>query len=68
MWDEIKRTFAVLFRTPTPLELAARELAEAERSLLSAHTAREYADAMVMYNQERIHRLHRYIKETKDES
>jgi len=66
MWDEIKRTFSVLFRTPTPLELAAREMAEAERSLLSAHSAREYADAMVMYNQERIHRLRNFIKELQE--
>lgn len=66
MWDEFKRTFTVLFRTPTPLELAARELAEAERQLLQAHTAREYADAMVMYNQERIHRLRNFIKELQE--
>lgn len=66
MWDEIKRTFSVLFRTPTPLELAAREMAEAERSLLSAHSAREYADAMVQYNQERIFRLRNFIKELQE--
>lgn len=66
MWDEIKRTFSVLFRTPTPLELAARELAEAERQLLQAHSAREYADAMVQYNQERIHRLRNFIKELQE--
>jgi hypothetical protein len=66
MWDEIKRTFSVLFRTPTSLEIAAREVAEAERQLLSAHTAREYADAMVMYNQERIHRLRNFIKELQE--
>jgi len=66
MWDEIKRTFSVLFRTPTPLELAAREMAEAERQLLSAHSAREYADAMVQYNQERIHRLRNFIKELQE--
>ncbi len=66
MWDEMKRTFSVLFRTPTPLELAAREMAEAERQLLSAHSAREYADAMVMYHGERIDRLRRYIKESQE--
>jgi hypothetical protein len=66
MWDEFKRTFSVLFKTPTPLEIAAREVAEAERQLLSAHTAREYADAMVMYNQERIHRLRNFIKELQE--
>jgi len=57
-----------LFRTPTALEIAARELAQAERALLEAETAREYATAMVEYNQERIHRLRRYLKEARDES
>lgn len=66
MWDEIKRTFNV-FRTPSALELAARELAQAERALLEAESGREYATAMVEYNQERIHRLRKYIKESGDE-
>lgn len=65
MWTEIKRTFNI-FRTPTALEIAARELAQAERALLEAETAREYATAMVDYNNERIHRLRRYIKEAGD--
>ncbi|NBS70001.1 hypothetical protein EBT31_13965 [bacterium] len=67
MWDEIKRTFNV-FRTPSALELAARELAQAERALLEAETGREYATAMVEYNQERIHRLRKYLKEASDNS
>lgn len=66
MWDEFKRTFDI-FRTPTPLELAAKELAEAERALLQAETAREYATAMVEYNDERIQRLRRYIKTSQDD-
>lgn len=57
-----------LFRTPTALEIAARELAQAERALLEAETAREYATAMVEYNKERIYRLRRYLKESGDES
>lgn len=65
MWHEIKRTFNI-FRTPSALELATRELDEAERSLLEAQTAREYADAMVMYHSERIDRLHRYVREAND--
>lgn len=68
MWDEFKRTFSVLFRTPSALELAARELAQAERALLEAETGREYATAMVEYNQERIHRLRKYLKEASDNS
>lgn len=67
MWEELKRTFNI-FRTPSALEIAARELAQAERALLEAETAREYATAMVDYNNERIHRLRRFIKETRDES
>ena len=65
MWNEIKRTFNI-FRTPTPLEMAAKELADAERALLEASTAREYATAMVDYNNERIFRLRKYIKESQD--
>lgn len=57
MWNEIKVTFANLVRTPTPREIAAREQAQAERELLAAHSAREFADAMVTYHQERIERL-----------
>lgn len=61
------KDIADLFRTPTTLELAARELAQAERVLLESETAREYATAMVEYNQERIHRLRKYLKESGDE-
>ena len=67
MWQEIKRTFNI-FRTPSALELAARELDEAERSLLEAQTAKEYAEAMCMYHGERIDRLQRYIHAVGEES
>lgn len=67
MWSEIKRTFDI-FRTPTALEIAARELALAERQLLEAESGREYATAMVDYNKERIFRLRKYIKESGDET
>lgn len=66
MWHTIKETFNI-FRTPSALELAAKELAQAERALLEAETAREYATAMVDYNNERIHRLRRFMKEARDE-
>ena len=46
-----------LFTTPTATELAAKELAEAQRQLLSAQTAEEYARSMVAYNSQRIARL-----------
>ena len=38
-------------------ELMQRELDQAHRSLLEAHSAREYADAMCAYHQARIERL-----------
>ncbi len=49
--------FAELFRKITTEELAARELDQARRSLLEAQTAREYAQAMVQYHEQRIDRL-----------
>lgn len=61
MWQKIKDSFAV-FSTPSALEIAARELAEAERLLLESQTACEYAEAMVTYNTERIRRLRNYVK------
>lgn len=45
----------------TPLELAARELAEAEQAKLQSETAMEYAIAMVEYNNSRILRLRHYL-------
>ncbi len=38
-------------------ELMQRELDQAHRSLLEAYSAREYAEAMVTYHQNRIERL-----------
>lgn len=46
-----------LFRSPSPYEIASRELDEARRALLAAQTAQEYATAMVRYNTDRIKRL-----------
>lgn len=45
------------YRAPSAAELAARELADAQRELLAAQSAREYADAMVSFNQRRVTRL-----------
>ena len=66
MFEAIKETYTTIFRTPTALEMASKELAQAERALLEAQTAREYADAMVTYHGDRIDRLRRYIKEVGD--
>ena len=46
-----------LLAKPTPLEMAARELVEAQRSKLEAESALDYAYSMVDYNNQRIERL-----------
>lgn len=56
------RALRDLFRVPTPAELAQRELEEAERELLKAQSGREYADAMVTYQQRRVTRLRAYVE------
>ena len=53
-------SLAKLWRTPTARELALRELEEAKREKLSAETARDYANALVIYNTVRIERLTNY--------
>jgi len=62
------KEFMRIWRKPTPLELAAEELAEAERSLLVAASSREYASAMVRYHEERISRLRAYITDATKEA
>jgi hypothetical protein len=49
--------FLNFFRTPTTEVLIARELEEAKRRLLEAQSAREFADAMCKYHENRIKRL-----------
>ena len=44
-------------------ELMARELDTARRDLLLSETARDYAEAMVLYNNQRIERLTTALKE-----
>ena len=51
-----------IFKKPTPLEVAQRELVEAEHAKLAAQSAAEYAESMVRYNQQRIVRLVIFIK------
>ena len=61
---ELKR----LMRKLTPLEVASRELAEAELQSLTAQTAVEYANSIVAYNAARMKRLKAFIgKQTTDE-
>jgi hypothetical protein len=60
------------FTPPAALVLAARELEDAKRGLLSAQSSREYADDMVKYYESKIKhlavihkalRLNSYLKE-----
>ncbi len=48
---------------PAALVLAARELEDAKRGLLSAQSSREYADGLVRYYEAKIKRLNAYLKE-----
>ena len=57
--NQIKEFFA----KPTPLELAAAELAEARRAKLLAETGLDYAESVVAYNAAIINRLTSFIKE-----
>ena len=61
MKDFLKRMFA----KPSPLELAARELIEAEHALLIALTGRDWAEMSVAYNSARIARLKERVETTK---
>ena len=52
-----------LYTPATCEELMARELDAARRDLLLAETARDYAESMVLYNNQRIERLTTALKE-----
>lgn len=56
-------TIRAWFTPPAALVLAARELEEAKRGLLSAQSSREYADGMCKYYESKIKRLNSYLKE-----
>lgn len=56
-----------LLATPTPLEMAAKELVEAQRGKLEAESAMEYAVNMVHYNDARIRRLRMRMQELQGE-
>ncbi|MDP2263255.1 MAG: hypothetical protein Q8K24_08865 [Hydrogenophaga sp.] len=48
-----------MFRKPSAMRLAQAELEDAERELLAARSAREYAAAIVSYQEQRVARLRR---------
>jgi recombinational DNA repair protein RecR len=57
-----------LLTMPSPLEMAARELMQAQRAKLEAESAREYAYHMVNYNDDRIARLQDRLNELKEKT
>jgi hypothetical protein len=57
-----------LLTMPSPLEMAARELMQAQRAKLEAESACEYAANMVCYNDSRIKRLKQRVTELKEQS
>lgn len=61
MWSRLKQ----LFRRPSVLVLAQQELEEAQRALLDAQSAREYAGRMADYHQDRIDRLTALLENAK---
>ena len=61
--NDIYQGFLSLFKTPTSVELAARELEEARRELLRAQSTAEYAIRISAYHQDRIKRLAAYLVE-----
>lgn len=56
-----------LLRARTPLEVAEKELIEAQHSKMQGETAVEYAQSIVAYNEKRISRLTDLIAELKGE-
>ncbi len=57
--------FKNTFRPPSVMEMAARELEAAERSLLESLSAAEYARRMAEYHTDRIHRLTLYLRDAR---
>ena len=50
-----------MFKMPTPMEVAATQLAAAELELLKAETGVEFASSLVTFNKNQIKRLKTYI-------
>lgn len=50
------------FRKPSAVMMARQELEDAQRSLLSAQSAADYAKRMTEYHQDRIKRLTVFLK------
>jgi len=59
---KIKNFMTSIFKTPTAVQLAEIELAEAKRELLRSQTALDYSKHMVNYHTDRIIRLSEYVE------
>jgi hypothetical protein len=57
-----------LFRRPSPTEMAAAELVEAELNRLKAQTAVEYALSVVGYEDARIKRLRKFLADSEKQA
>jgi hypothetical protein len=55
-----------LLRAKTPIEMVQKELVEAQLAKLQAETAVEYSQAIVNYNEQRIFRLYKRIRELQE--
>jgi hypothetical protein len=61
-------TLLAPFRKPSPIMLARQELEDAQRSLLQAHSATEYAKNLATYHEQRVKRLTAFLKNAHTES
>lgn len=66
-WRELTIKYVKdLLRPKTPLEMAQKELVEAQLAKLQAETSVEYSQAIVNYNEQRIFRLYKTINSLQD--
>jgi len=66
-WRELTIKYVKdLLRPKTPLEMVQKELTEAQLAKLQAETSVEYSQAIVNYNEQRIFRLYKRIKELQE--
>jgi hypothetical protein len=66
-WRELTIKYVKdLLRAKTPMEVAEKELIEAQHAKMQAETSVEYSQALVNYNEQRIFRLYKRINELKD--
>ena len=55
-----------LLRAKTPIEMVQKELVEAQLAKLQAETSVEYSQAIVNYNEQRIFRLSKRIRDLQE--